>query len=719
MKGDRENPLYQGYICAKGTGSPAAHYSDDRLLHSMKRMPDGSFQPIPIEHAMDEIADILGGYIRDHGPRAIASYFGTGMVSSTTMVPAGLAFMNAIKSPMKFSPESIDQAGKTIAKGLHGVWMAPGNGWMEPDAILLVGSNPLISVTGFPYGNPNLWLRRQLARGMKLIVIDPRRTDVAERALIHLQPLPGHDAAILAAMAKVIMEETLYDHDFVAENASGLDEFRRVISAISPHEVAAAAGIDADMLVMATRIFAGARRGYAVCGTGPSMAGSTTLIEYLRMNLETLCGHWSRAGDPLPNAGVTISRIEAKAQATPPFPSHGEAFGGERMRVRGLSAMLAGCGSLPTAALADEILMPGEGQVRALLSCAGNPVLAWPDQLRTIEAFKQIGLLVSLDIKMSATARMSHYVIAPRMHLETPGITSISDGLSMYGTGIGLDRSYGQYTPALVEPPQGSDLIEEWEFFYGLAKRLGVRLEIPRLGGGIYIFDMARKPSSDEVIAEFMQRSRIPLDELKQHPHGALFPDKTIVVGPKEPGWVGRLDLANPEMMRDLEQVAASVRAGGTQDDPSFPFKLISRRARHVYNSIMHGSANRGKPYNPAFMNPVDMGVLGITAGEIVEIRSRHGAIPGVVESDETLRRGVVSMSHCFGGAPEADGDVRTIGSPTSRLVDVEDDFERYSGQPRMSGVPVQVLRTDSPSGIVQPLRSFSAASFSARMPPG
>src|SRR5690606_27434096 len=159
---------------------------------------------------------------------------------------------------------------------------------------LLIGLNPLVSHTGFPYGNPGAWLKAQQARGMKLIVIDPRRSETARRADIHIQPLPGHDALILASIIKIIIDEDRYDQDFVSENTSGFESLAAALKGRSPVQVAASADVELKKLFDAARVFAGGRRGYAACGTGPSMAGSSTLIEYLRMNLDTLCGHWSR-----------------------------------------------------------------------------------------------------------------------------------------------------------------------------------------------------------------------------------------------------------------------------------------------------------------------------------------------------------------------------------------------------------------------------------------
>jgi anaerobic selenocysteine-containing dehydrogenase len=164
-----------------------------------------------------------------------------------------------------------------------------------------------------------------------------------------------------------ILAEGLYDTEFVGENVTGLDQLRRAVSASSPEFAAARAQVDRDDLIMAARRFGSARRGYVAGGTGPSMSGPGTVVEYLALVLDTLAGHWLRAGECVVNAGTLTPAPSFKAQASPPRP----ALSGIHLRVRGLSESAAG---LPTAAAADEMLMPGERQLRALISCSGNPV---------------------------------------------------------------------------------------------------------------------------------------------------------------------------------------------------------------------------------------------------------------------------------------------------------------------------------------------------------
>lgn len=705
VTGDDDNPVYRGFTCVKGRAQPELLYHQDRLLTSQKRTRDGSFVPIASEQAMDEIAERLLEISSAHGPAAIATYWGT--MVGLLGIPIVNAFMRALGSPMEFNPTSLDKPGRNIARRIHGEWLAPRQAYDRPEVALLLGVNPMVSFQGAPVGNPGKWFADALRRGMKLVVVDPRRSDVARRATIHLQARPGEDAAILAAMINVILTEDRHDRQFVADYVAGFDVLRDAVRAFPPHEVAERAGIDGDDLVRAARMFADAGRGYATAGTGPNMSGPSTLVEYLVLCLETICGHWMRAGERLPNPGVLMAARPAKAQ--PSAPRAGYGFG-TRMEARGLFESAAG---LPTAALPDEMLLESGSRVRALVSCGANPVTAWPDQEKTVRALRSLDLLVQVDPWMSQTARLADYVIAPKVGPEVPGMSLGHDLVTLSAPTYGIDVPFGQYTPAIVEPPPGADLIEEWELFRGLARRMGLTLELTSLhgaplpGGSV---DMDGTLDSDGLLALMAGGSRIPLDEVKRHPHGALFEDPPQYVEPGDPDCDERLDVGNADMIDDLQRVAAGGMLQGriTEDAPrDRAFRLVSRRAMHVYNSSYNdASTNRGRGYNPAFLHPDNLAALGLAPGDPVELRSDVGAVIAVVESDANVRRGVVSMSAGFGDVPERDDLVRT-GTCVNRLLSSDRNFDRYSGQPLMSNVPIDVIPLPAPLGkeLTQSLR--------------
>ena len=210
---------------------------------------------------------------------------------------------------------------------------------------------------------------------------------------------------------------------------------------------------------------------------------------------------------------------------------------------------------------------------------------------------------------------------------------------------------------------------------------------------GRFELDGSALPSSDEVLARLVRTSRIPLEEIKRHPHGALFVDESIRVGPRDPDATGRLELGSVPMMKELDRLAASDPAD--RSDPGRPFRLISRRGLHVQNSMLRGYATNRPSYNPAFLHPDDMAKLGVVAGDVILIASRRGEVRGIVQSDKGLRPGVVSMSHCYGDLPEEENSDVLLGANTARLVDPDIHFDPFSGQPRMSDIPVSIRPFD------------------------
>ncbi|MBX7449396.1 molybdopterin-dependent oxidoreductase [Mycolicibacterium sp. 3033] len=695
VRGDRDNALFGGYSCIKGRQLPAQHTHADRLLHSLKRQPDGTYLPIPIQQAMDEIAAKMSHVLEEYGPLAIANYGGTyGQVHPAT-APMQVAMMDAIGSPRRFTAMTIDQPGKAIAKGLLGIWLAPSQGFDDADVGLIIGANPLVAVSGgLPNANPRQWLKRAQQRGFSLMVIDPRRTETASKADVHMQPRPGVDIQLIAAILRVIIDEDLYDGDFVAADVSGLDGLRRAVEPFTPELVGRLADVDPDVIVHIARTFARGPRGVATAGTGPNMSAARgTLLEYLILCLNTICGRWLKAGEKVWNPGTLVEPFPAIAMAFPPVDAYGF---GQSLRVRGLGDTLAGPS---TAAVADEILLDGPQRIRALISCGGNPVAAWPDQSKVVTALDRLDLLVQIDPWMSATARRAHYVIAPKLSLEMPGMTSLFDMLPAYAPGFGWNQPHAQYTPAIVAPPSGADVIAEWEFFFGLAQRMGLALSLRPIDmngptGTAYPLDMSVTPDEEELFALLTTKARVPLETVKQHPHGAVFP-ADIAVAAKEPDWDHRLDVGNEQMLADLAAVVEEVSADrSTWAGDAYPFRVISRRMFSRYNSGGHtlSELTAKDPCNPAYMHPDDLAMLSLREGDLVQITSPRGSVRAVAGADRGLRRGLVSITHAWGDA--ADHDKESQAQPaasTARLSSVDDAFDPYSGQPVMSNIPVSI----------------------------
>lgn len=379
VHGDREAPLYEGYTCPKGRALPEIHANPKRLLHSLRRRADGTHEQISSTEVVDEVADRLRDVVERHGPNSVAAYIGTASAFYPALGNVAGTFITALGSKMIFSAASIDQPGTRIADALHGLWLGGRTPFDDVDAFLFAGTNPVISKQ-FLAENPAKRLARAVERGTKVVVIDPRRTETARRAHVHLQARPGQDAVVLAGLIHVILRDGLVDHCFVENHVDGVESLKDAVAPFTPEFVARQADVSVDDLVEAARILGTARRGGAGGGTGISMTSCTSVNSYLLLCLMSLRGWWAREGDRVERPNVLMPPNHAKAQARRPYKAIGF---GHKMRVRGLEQVVGG---LPTAALAEEILLPGEGQIRALFNVGGSPMTAWPDQRRTREA---------------------------------------------------------------------------------------------------------------------------------------------------------------------------------------------------------------------------------------------------------------------------------------------------------------------------------------------
>jgi anaerobic selenocysteine-containing dehydrogenase len=407
--------------------------------------------------------------------------------------------------------------------------------------------------------------------------------------------------------------------------------------------------------------------------------------------LTSLRGWWRRAGEELSNPGVFLEALPAIAGTPGPIPVKDV---GEKMRVRGLTASIAG---IPVSVLADEMLTPGEGQIRALIVAGANPVLAWPDQDKTLAGLDNLDLLVCIDPVMTATAEMADYVLAPKLGLECETNSAANEKWALGGPGWGYERPYAQVEPPVVEPPAGSDLKEDWEFFFDLAQAMGLQLELQAIStvdpqqaaARATRLDMTAKPSTAEAWAIALKGAPVPYEELRASRGPRLIDRPATIVQSKPAEWTGRLDLAASLVMEDLTALAQRA----PNQDERFPFKLISRRLSDVTNSCAHDNPDqlRKWPYNPAFMHPSDLASLGVGTGSLIEIRSAHGALIGVAQQAPDVRPGCVSMPHSWGRNPRVDQRPRIDGANTGRLVANDRDYDKLTGQPLMSAIPVSV----------------------------
>ncbi len=687
VRGDGADPLFGGYTCIKGRHLGDQHHNPDRLRTALRRRDDGGFDEIPTGQAFDEIAERMAAILADGDGRAVASYCGTATFQNAAAHPVARAFHQAIASPSFYTSITIDQPAKMVTPLRLGAWAAGPQPWSTADVSLVVGINIVVSMLGIPGGptfvNPLASLRAAKKRGLQLIVVDPRRTETAAMADIHLQVTPGEDPTLLAGMLRVILDEGLADAEFCDRWVDGLDELHRAVRAFDLDHVERRCGVPADDVVRAARMFASARRGSATCGTGPNMAPHGTLMEHLVASFNVVCGRFPRAGEQVQNTtgvlGLTGPEAAPKAQVKAPRPDL--LTSGPAARVRGLHTIV---GQAPTAALPDEILEPGTGRVRALLTVGGNPVLAWPDQVKTVRALEALDLHVALDIRVSATARLADYVIPSQLSLERPDVPTNVDRW--------FEDPYVMYTPAVLPPDPA--LVDEAGLYVELARRLGVTLALP--GGDLRPDDRA---TPDELLELSYPFSRVPWAELRERRGGELREELTLTVAPADEDARDRFAVAPDGLAAELDGIRHEIDPYHElrgYDPEVHTARMTSRRLKGVFNSsgreIERLRAKEGTSY--AHAHPSDLERWGVEDGDLVDITSPRSTVRTVIRAAPDVKPGAVSMAHSWGDLPGEHGprpDPRVLGDTTGRLSDNASLYDPITGLPVMSAIPVSV----------------------------
>jgi anaerobic selenocysteine-containing dehydrogenase len=350
-------------------------------------------------------------------------------------------------------------------------------------------------------------------------------------------------------------------------------------------------------------------------------------------------------------------------------------------RIRGVGLLY---GERLAATLADEILQPGKGQVRCLIVDAANAANCIPQQERVVEALQSLDLLVVIDPYMTVTAQLAHYVLPTTLAYERPDISLSLPGYPFFS------ESWAQYTPALLKPPPGSDLIDHWRFYW----EIGTRLGRPICYDGKVELDMRTPPTMEQLLDIRMSDAAISADEIRRHPSGKVYDLPHGIVQPARSDATSRFDVMPADVAAECEKLAAvkDVAAGVAKNGRPFTHLLASRRLREVFNTTgtLFSATLKRRPYNPAFLHPDDMIALQLLAEDTVEISSAHGQVTARVQPDANLRRGVVQLPHGWGGHP---GTSEGTGTSVNLLTSSHVDYEPINAMPVMSALPVNIVR--------------------------
>jgi len=699
VSGDASASPYGGYLCVKGRASVDFHNdAQGRLLHSVKRDASGAFNRLPAAQALDEIAAQLAALIAAHGPRSVAFFHGTGAYRNVLGALLERAFAAAIRSPNFYSTMTVDQSAKWVTAGRMGTMASGKPSTRDIDLAVIVGNNPVVSHQTYPFGPgesgaPGRSLAAARARGARIVVIDPRRTETARYADLLIQPLPGHDAALFAAIAHILLRDGTYNKAFCARFVAQLDALRAAVAPFTPELVAKRADIPPEQIEMAARWLGEARRPFVGSGTGPSMSAHSNLNDHMIEAVNALVGGYQRAGDLVRNPGT----LQPRAVFETVVPAG-------RSWERGVKCHSADYGTLfgelPTALLPREILAPGPDKVRALIVFGGNPVMALGDPGRAVPAFEDLELLVCLDARMNETAQLAHYVIATTQHFERHDLSIPGDRL--------YPEAFAQYAAPIL--PKPGETIDDWEFYWGVASRMDIPLTLKNwnygqdyasLPGGL-VLGTGTAPDPEAMLRHLCAKSRVSFDELRANPGGvrpALAPH--YVQRADDNG--ARLQLCPPDVAAEL----AAVR--DEQPDARFRYRLTCRRVLEAMNSAYRdcAQATRKYPVNWAYMNPEDMRAQGIAEAARIEIQSEAGRILGIAIPEAGVRRGVISMTHLYGSLEPSTDPHRQRGSCTGQLTSLHAPLEAINAMPRFSGIPVNVrVATGAAAGGGEPLES-------------
>jgi anaerobic selenocysteine-containing dehydrogenase len=682
VRGDDADVFSHGFICPKGASLGALHHDPDRLRAPLVRR-DGELVEVSWDEAFAEIDRRLTPIIAEHGRDAVAVYAGNPSVHNTSTSLYGPVLYKALNTRNFYTASTVDQLPKHFSAGhMFGHPLTiPVPDLDRTDHLLMLGANPLVS-NGSLMTAPDVRgrLKALRERGGKLVVVDPKRSRTAELADEHHAIRPGTDALLLFALVQTLFAESLTNtRDLPVD---GLDEVRTLAEPFTPEAVAEHTGIAAGTIRAMARELAAAERAAVYGRIGTTTQAFGTLASWLIDVLNTLTGNLDREGGvmfPLAAAGQANARAAKKRR--------GFQTGRWQSRVRGLPEVM---GELPVATLADEILTPGDGQVRALLTVCGNPCLSTPNSAKLAEALDQLDFMVSLDVYLNETTRHADVVLPGPTPLERPHYD-----LALYQLAI---RNVANWTPPVLP----AEVPQEWETLLrltGIVMGMGPAADLAALDDFVAT-QMAERydvPTGDrrgpERLIDILLRGGpydLTLADLEAAPHGVdLGP-----LAPRVPEILttesARIQLAPAPITADVPRLAAAL------DTPvNGELLLIGRRQLSSNNSWMHNLEPlvRGSNRCTVQLNPTDATRLGLVDGGTAVVRSRAGKIEIPVEVTDAIRQGVVSIPHGWGH--DVDGIRASVarahaGVNTNILAD-DQLLDVLSGTAALNGIPVEI----------------------------
>ena len=680
IRGDPDDPFSRGHICPKAVALQDVHDDPDRLRRPMRR--NGTeWTEISWDEALDEAAARLTTIQREHGRDAVATYSGNPTVHSSGAMLFAPELMRALRTKNRFSATSVDQLPHHVAALLmfgHAL-LIPIPDIDHTQHLLMLGANPAAS-NGSLMSAPGVMdrIRAIRARGGHVVLLDPRRTETAGLVDAHHFIRPGSDALLLLALLQVIFADGSERVQQYTEYLDGVDALRDLVAPFTPQRVAAPTGISADDIRTIARDFANAPSAVAYGRVGVSMQEFGGLACWLITALNIVTGRLDvRGGAMFTTPAIDILKADQRE-------SGDVRFGRWTSRVRGLPEF---AGELPVSALAEEIETGGAGQIRALLTHAGNPVLSTPNGSRLDRALARLEYFVAIDFFINETTRHAHLILPPTFALERDHYDLVFHALAV--------RNTAKYSPAIF--PRPHDARHDWEILNALTWRvrgtLKARAQAITLGqlGPRGMLDVGlRQGPYGAGFAPFATGLR--LKTLEDNPHG-------VDLGPLQPSLPARLRTADRRMhlapalfVADVARLAATLDSAPAN---AGTLSLIGRRALRSNNSWMHNSERlvRGKNRCTLQMHPADAAARGVCDGDEACITSRVGSVVAPIEVTNTVMAGVVSLPHGWGHGRAGTRIPTANANAGVSINDLTDDqrLDALTGNAGFSGVPVTV----------------------------
>jgi anaerobic selenocysteine-containing dehydrogenase len=664
VRGDEADPFSKGYICPKATALADLHHDPDRLRVPLIR--DGeSWREAGWDEALDLVANRLRAIRKAHGKHAIGVYQGNPSAHNLGLLTYGQLVLRTLGTRNMYSATSLDQLPHMLA-----ALQMFGNQLLMPvpdvdrcDLFICLGANPLAS-NGSIMTAPDIRgrLKAIQARGGKVIVLDPRRTETGEKADRHLFIRPGGDAALLLGMVHVLFAEQRVKPGRLA--LRGLDELRAAVAAWTPEQASAACGVPADEIRELARALATTKRAVVYGRIGVCTQEFGGLASWLCYTVNALTGHLDEPG------GLMFTTPALDPVPVSKWLGQDGGFARWRSRVSGKPEF---GGELPVSALAEEIETEGKDQIRALITSAGNPVLSAPGGPRLERAFERLDFMVSIDPYLNETSRLAHVILPPTSALERSHYDAALAAFSV--------RNVAKYSPPVFA--RGDDQRHDWEIYAGLWARM-------RLPTGSRLVERLLGKLGPEAILAFglkLGPHKVTLRQLRAAPHGIDF-------GPLEPRLPARLgtrdkavDVAPRIYLDDLPRLERAAAPNG--------LVMIGRRQLRSNNSWLHNSERlvKGPPRCTLLIHPDDARARGLADGALAKVATTRGAIELPVEITESMMPGVVSVPHGWGHGRK--GVRLRVAStvPGASINDVIDPerVDALSGTSALSGQPVEV----------------------------